>query len=231
MLRPVIFLLTLIATPFLGVTQVAYNSCSNALDLCPGTVFSATNIDANATLCPGCEDDFNFCFPTDNTVWFSFTTNAVGGAVQVDVFNLVFEANPGQDNELQATIIETIVPCNAPSYIPIGNCVSNAAGNFTLNALGLAPSTTYLVVVDGDNSGVGITSPAECTFDIRISGSAIDRSVPAIGVLQNSSSICLNEAVYFEATLADCPDTGSFQWFVNGSLVAVTSSPIFQTSG
>lgn len=231
MLRPVIFLLMLILAPFLGTSQAAYNSCSNALELCPGTVFSVTNIDANATVCPGCEDDFNFCFPTDNTIWFSFTTTAAGGDVQIDFFNLVFEGNPGQDNELQATLIETIAPCNSPTYIPLGNCVSNAVGNFTLNAFGLLPNTSYMIVVDGDNSGVGITSPAECTFDISISGTAVDRPLPTIGVLQNSDSICLNETVQFEATLANCPDTGSFQWFVNGTLVAVTSTPIFESSG
>ncbi len=231
MLRPVIFLLMLISGSISATAQEPYNACSNALELCPGQIFSANNIGANVTFCTGCEDDFNFCFATDNTIWFSFTTNNSGGDVLVDFTNLVFETNAGQDNELQATILEATVPCNSGSYTQLGNCVSNATGNFTLSATGLAANTTYMVVVDGDNNGAGITSPAECTFDVSISGTAVDRPAPVIGVNQSSSSICQNDVVYFDATLADCPDTGAFNWYINGNLTAVTTVPYFQTSG
>lgn len=231
MIRPVIFLLMLISGPTPVFAQPAYNSCSNPLELCPGQVVQATNMGANISFCPGCEDDFNFCFPTDNTIWFTFTTNSTGGDVQVSFSNLVFETNAGQDSELQATIIEATVPCNSGSYTPLGNCVFNATGNFTLNATGLPANTLYMVVVDGDNSGAGVTSPAECTFDVGVSGTGIDRAAPVINVNQSATGICANDVVYFDASLANCPDTGAFLWYINGVLAATTAGPIYQTSG
>lgn len=231
LMRAVIFLLMLISGVASSQAQPLNNACANAIELCPGQIYQGTNIGATASICPGCEDDFNFCFPTNNTVWYNFTTNASGGDVQIDIFNLVFEANAGQDTELQATLIETISPCNAPAYIAVGNCVSNAVGNFTLNAAALAPLTTYYLVIDGDNTGAGVTSAAECSFELSLSGSGVDRPVPVIGVNQSSTSICLGDVVYFEATLSDCPDTGSFNWYIDGTLAAVTTEPSFQTSG
>jgi gliding motility-associated-like protein len=227
----VIFLLTVICWGNYASAQQQYNSCVNALELCPNTLFSVDNIQANVTFCAGCDDDFNFCFTTDNTIWFTFTTNAAGGDVQVDLSNLVFEANPGQDNELQATIIEAPTPCSSASYTQIGNCVSNATANFTLNALALPPNTLYYIVIDGDNNGAGITSAAECTFDLLISGPGIDRPIPSATITPDTTNICLNDVVYFAVGTQDCPDNGDYSWYINGSLVAVTTLNEFQTSG
>jgi gliding motility-associated-like protein len=177
-----------------------------------------------------CEDDFNYCFPTDNTIWCSFTTNATGGNVQVDFSNLAFEANAGQDNELQATVIQAAIPCDAGTYVQVGACSSNEVGNFTLNAGALTPSTVYYLVIDGDNVGAGITSAAECTFDIVVSGPGIDRPVPIAGISESTINACLNEVVTFTCNLVDCPDTTAFSWFINGNLAATTIDPFFQTS-
>ncbi|MDX2359453.1 MAG: gliding motility-associated C-terminal domain-containing protein [Crocinitomicaceae bacterium] len=219
---------------FLGlnwsVAQEDYNDCVNALELCPNEVYSVNNIGANVTFCPGCDDDFNFCFATTNTIWFSFTTNNVGGDVQVDLANLVFQISPGQDTHLQATIIEAITPCSAGSYTALGNCESTQPGNFSLNVIGLAANTTYYVVVDGDDTGVGITSPAECAFDISIAGTGVDRLSSDVLLSQSSTSICKDEMVIFIASLQDCPDSIEYQWYINGELVAITSDEIFFTS-
>lgn len=230
MRSPVIFLLMYILIGSISWGQEAYNNCSSPLELCPNNVYTVNNIGANVTFCAGCDDDFNFCFSTDNTVWFTFTTNATGGDVQVDITNLVFESNPGQDTELQAVIIEASVACSAASYVQQGNCVSAATTDFTLNATGLAPSTTYVIVVDGDNTGAGVTSPAECTFDIAISGTAVDRINSSIGVAQNATSICLYDPVVFTASVANCPDTGDYNWYINGNLVATTTDSTFTTT-
>lgn len=210
--------------------QETYNSCVNALAICPNETYSVNNIGANVTFCPGCEDDFNFCFTTENTIWFLFTTNATGGAVQVNFSNLVFEMAAGQDAELQASIISAVAPCDATTYTQLGTCASNEAGNFSLIAAGLAPNTTYYVVVDGDNTGVGITNPAECSFDVAISGAGVDRPISTIAIDPQSGSFCSQETVTFTATVTDCPDTGNYLWFVNGTLAATTTSPTFQTS-
>ena len=210
--------------------QEDYNNCVNALEICPNEVYNVNNLGANITFCPGCEDDFGFCFTPQNSIWLSFTTNAAGGNVQVDFSNLVFEASAGQDNELQATIIEAVAPCDASTYTQLGNCISNAALNFSLNAPGLNPVTTYYIVIDGDNNGVGITDAAECTFDVIISGAGIDRPVSNVSIDPSAGPFCLQETVTFTANVTDCPDIGNYEWFINGVLAATTATPTFQTS-
>ncbi len=210
--------------------QETYNQCNSALEICPTTTFSVNNIAANSTVCSGCEDDFNYCFTSENSIWLTFTTNANGGDVQVNFSNLIFQTNAGQGNQLQATIIEATIPCSANSYTQIGNCVSNATGNFTLNAAGLLPNTTYYIVIDGDNTGAGITSPAEANFYVQISGTAVIRPPPSLTIAQNSASICLNETVFFNVTPSDCPNNTDYTWSINGIPVATTTDTLFSTS-
>ena len=229
--RGVIFLLTLLLTAHSAFGQEPYNVCQNALEICPDQTYSLNNILANQTFCVNCEDDFNFCFAPDNTIWLTFTTNNIGGAVQIDFSNLIFEANAGQDNELQAALVEAAIPCAANSYTQIGTCHSNETANFSLTAAGLLPNTTYYVVIDGDNNGVGITDPAECTFDLQISGQAVARVQPTSSVTADNTTACENEIVTFTCQLTDCPDTSSFSWFINGVLAGTTTNEFFQTSG
>ena len=223
----VIFLLMSCVSVFRAPAQEVYNGCNNALEICPNASYSLNNLGATTFACVNCEDDFNFCFSPENTIWCSFTTNATGGAVQIDFTNLVFETNPGQDNELQATIIEAGVPCDASSYIQIGNCMSNEAGNFSLNAPALNPNSTYYLVIDGDNNGAGITSAAECTFDLVLTGAGIDRPASVASITASTLNACLNEAVSFVCNLTDCPDTSNFLWYVNGVLAATTTDAFF----
>ena len=226
----VIFLLIALFLANFAQTQELYNGCSAAFEVCPNTTFNLNNSASNITFCTGCEDDFTFCFTPQNTVWFTFTTNATGGDVTVDFSNLNFALNPGQDTDIQALILEASVPCNSATYIQVSNCVSNGSGPFSLNALGLTPNTTYYIVVDGDNTGPGITAAAECSFDLNITGPGVNRPTPTINMTTSASSICLNEVVLFEANLTDCPDSSSYNWFINGELVAVTDAHIFSTS-
>lgn len=224
----VLLILSLCSNPAQG--QANYNACNNALELCPNQVFGITNIDANKTFCPGCEDDFNFCFAPNNSIWLTFITNASGGDVSVDLSNLLFEINPGQGTELQATLISATVPCNAASFSQIGNCVSAGTSDFSLIAAGLLPSTVYYVVISGSDTGAGVTSAAECTFDVSISGTAVDRPVPSVGISVSSSTICVNDILTATALPTDCPETSSYKWFVNGVLAAETVDPVFQTT-
>ena len=229
--RIVIYLLI---TFFQGNTflfaQPIYNDCFHTLEICPNNIISINNIGANRTFCPDCEDDFIFCFSANNTIWLKFTTNSVGGAVQVDFSNLVFENGTGQDNQLQASIFSTIQPCSANTYIQVGNCVTSATTNFALTALSLAPNTTYYIVVNGDKTGAGISMAAECTFNVLISGVGVDRIVPSISLVASSQTICKNDVVNFSASLINCPDSSIFEWSVNGVLVATTVDTFYQTS-
>lgn len=209
--------------------QETYNACNSALEICPQTTFSLNNVGANKTLCASCEDDFVFCFSPNNSIWLTFVTNNLGGNVQLDISNMVFETNVGQDNELQATIIEAGIPCNAASYTQIGTCVSNAAGAFTVNAAGLAPNTVYYVVISGDNAGAGISSAAECTFDLVLSGAGVNRPAPEISIVSNSP-ICKGQATNINAYVNNCPDSIPFKWYVNGVFTAQTNVNYFLSS-
>jgi len=228
-MKGVIFLLMLFFHQLI-IGQQTYNNCNSALELCPNQTFTLTNIDANKTFCPDCEDDFTFCFTANNTIWLKFTTNSSGGDVQLDFSNLLFETNPGQDNALQATILSATIPCNSYTYSALGNCVSNGTTPFSLNAIGLTSNTTYYVVISGDFSGAGITSAAECTFDLMISGTGIDRLSSSVSLSSGSLSICKNDIFTVVASSVDCPNNGGYLWYINGVLTAQTTDSVFQTT-
>lgn len=229
MAKSVILMLMLFFN-LLVIAQPIYNDCNNAFELCPNQTSSLTNIGANKTFCPNCEDDVSFCFTSNNTIWLTFTTNTVGGDVQVNFSNLIFELNPGQDNELQAIILSASVPCNSSSYTAVGNCVSNGTSSFVLSALGLPPNSTYYVLINGDFNGVGITSAAECSFDVSLSGTGIERPIPSVLLNAGSLAICQNDIFTVTGSLTNCPENTNFRWFINGVLSAETSDSIFQTS-
>lgn len=205
--------------------QAAYNNCSDALELCPGVTQTANNIDANSTLCANCEDDFSFCFDGENTVWFTFTTDDDGGDVNVDFSNLTFENLPGQGNTLQATILEATVPCVSSSYNVVSNCENNAAGNFTLNAAGLNPETTYYIVVNGE---MGASDNAEATFDIEINGDGVDRD-PTFSIGASTTTACEGEQVVLMALVERCDDQSVIDWYVNGELLGSAVDTFFVT--
>ena len=230
MRRLVIFLLMPLCLQLNALAQEVYNVCQNALTICPNQLYTLNNIAANKTSCVNCEDDFAYCFVPDNTIWLTFTTNNLGGNVSIDFSNLIFEANAGQDNELQAALVQATTPCAANTYTQIGSCHSNETNNFSLTAAGLLPSTTYYVIIDGDNNGAGITSPAECAFDLQISGPGVDVIQPASAVFTQNTAVCANEIVTFTCSLTDCPDTSDFSWFINGTLAATTQDAFFQTT-
>ena len=211
-------------------TQELYNSCFSALEICSDNIYSINNYDANITSCPGCEDDFLFCFAPENTIWLKFTTNEIGGDVLVNFSNLSFNISPNQDNEIQAVILEATTPCNSASYSEVSNCVSDGSTPFNLNAIGLSPNTTYYIVVNGDNNGAGINTPAECSFELNISGAGIERISPIINITASDTSICLNDVVLFGATLQNCPNSSSYKWYINNQLAAITDTNFFSTS-
>lgn len=222
-----IFFFLILTNALLVRGQEPYNNCSNAIEICPNTTFSLNNINANATVCANCEDDFTFCFSGVNSIWMEFTTNDLGGNVALDFSNLVFENLAGQGNALQAAIIEATVPCVSSSYSLISNCVANGTGNFTLNANGLAPNTTYYVVVNG---AMGATDPAEASFDVFLNGPGVDRN-PNFSIGTNSTTICTGNTVVFNAYTQFCDDQSVFSWFVNGVLVGQTLDSSFVYSG
>jgi gliding motility-associated-like protein len=214
---------------FSALGQPSNDGCSNPLLLCPNQPLNSSNVNATATVCPDCEDDFTFCFSGSNSVWFSFTTNTTGGNVTIDFSNLLFQIQPGRGSELQACIVEAIVPCDAATYSLVGNCVNNATGNFSLNATGLPPNTQYYVIVNGARNG-GATLPAEASFTLTGSGSGFDRLPAAVTIGGPTGTICPSTISSFTAYLSNCQDTSDFYWEINDTLRAITQTSLWQTS-
>lgn len=210
------------------IAQPQNDGCITAIPLCPSTQTNASNQGGTSTVCPDCEDDFAFCFSGENSVWFTFQTNATGGDVTIDFTNLNFVVQAGRGTQLQAVIVSATVPCDASSYTQVGNCEPGSTGNFSLNAIGLPPQTTYYVIVNGALNG-GAILPAEASFTLEASGTGIDR-VPAGMSITGPGLVCPEEPVTFLANLSNCIDTSAFSWYVNGTLSAVTTDGFWQTS-
>lgn len=207
-----------------------YNSCDKALEICPNTTININNFGANKTFCGGCEDDFNFCYQPTNTIWMKFTTNDIGGNVQIQFSNPAFEINPGQDVRYNASLIQANIPCNAVSYTEVGNCILAANNNQTITATDLLPNTTYYIVISGELEGIGITTAAEFSIDISVVGSAFNRPIPFIN-LGIATTICAGDLVAILSDRGNCSDPGGFRWYINGILRAVTpTDSIFFTT-
>ncbi len=183
-MRHLLGTILIIVFSFFGYSQSANDDCTNPTFLCPNLSYSASNIGATASVCPGCSDGANatgnFCFELDNTVWFSFTTNNVGGAATVNLSNISCLTGTGNGNELQGVIIDAGVACDESSYAAVSNCEAGQAGGMVLNAAGLAANTTYYVLIDG--AIAGFTNAAQCDFEIQVSGTAVDPSANLVTV-------------------------------------------------
>jgi gliding motility-associated-like protein len=210
-----------------ALVQEFYNSCNQAMELCPNQTYSVNNLNANKTVCPNCEDDFNFCFSASNTIWFKFTSNALGGNVTVNFSNLNFQNGNAPGSVLQATVLSATVPCQSDSYVTLGNCESSASNNFSLFVDNLPPTSVYYMVVSGNTLNGSAT---ECTFDVSITGTAVDRAAADIELDNTVTYSCLGQTYTAIAYPQNCTDHSNFKWFVNDIFVAETVDPVFQTS-
>jgi len=175
------FILLNLLPIFSSVAQSTNDNCINAQNLCPNTTFTSTTFAAGTEICGGCADAAiqtgNFCFAINRTIWFSFITNSIGGNADVLISNISCFIGVGFDTDLQAVVIQAGTPCNETTYSAVSNCETGTGNDFTLNATGLLPNTTYYVQVNGDLTGIGITNSAECDFNIEVSGAAVDPTI------------------------------------------------------
>jgi gliding motility-associated-like protein len=156
------------------------NNCSSASILCSNQPQSGNNFGATVEICDGCADgssaDGNFCFELDNTVWYSFITNSLGGSAVLTLSNLQCIVGNGIGNGLQAIIIQAGTPCNENTYSAVSNCETGSSSDFSLTANNLTPNTTYYIQLDGIND---VNGAAECSFSIFLSGEAVDFIIDA----------------------------------------------------
>ena len=233
-MQKIVVTIILVCYGLLALAQPSNDDCSSATVLCANTPLQGSNSSATVDVCTGCSDgattNGNFCFALDNTVWFQFQTNSSGGDAQVDFSNLSFNTNSGFDTQLQAVMIQAGTPCDESTYTAVSNCESQGSANFTLSATGLSPNTTYYILVDGDMSGTGVTNAAEASFDISVSGTAVQQIPPTITITASNTSICVNETVDFTADTNGCGTTSTVDWFINGGLAQSSTSTSFSTS-
>jgi gliding motility-associated-like protein len=158
------------------------DDCSNAQTICANQPLNSTTVGASADVCVGCSDGptaaGNFCFSIENTVWFSFETNDIGGAANVSLSTIICDNSAGFNSSLDAVIIEAGSPCDESTYSAVSNCATDESVSLSLDATSLLPNTTYYVLVDGGMTA-GDTDPGNCGFNILVSGSAVEVEIEA----------------------------------------------------
>ncbi len=135
--------------------------CSNAYQLAIGT--TTTSQTSNATIEPTEDPLFTNCGPItiENTVWYSFQTNASGGIVTAGFENIVCSPST---NGIQVSIDALNGPACAGSSLTNIYCNSPGDTNpFQFGPAVLPGNTTYYITVDGFAGN-------SCDFDIVLSG-------------------------------------------------------------
>ncbi len=208
--------------------QEDYNRCDLALELCPNRSFTVSNENANHTLCSGCEDDFTVCFTPLNSIWLKFTTNDQGGDVAISLSNANFVLETGRDTRLNMVLFQANVPCNAVSYTAVGNCLLDVTNNGLITANSLPPNTTYFLCLSGTQRN-GFVLPATFTVDVTINGVGVSRVQPSV-FASMSTTICPGVPLYGLVKAFNCPDQGSYRWYVDDQLIAVTEDTVLYTT-
>jgi len=140
--------------------------CTNATVLGQGTTTASQN--SNATSNPGTDPNFAGCgLPTlENTVWYQFTTDSLGGDVTIFFENTICVPST---NGIQVSIDQlTGAPCDSANYVNVFCESPGTTDTITWDAFTLPPNTTYYITIDGFAGN-------NCDFDIRITG--------AVGIL------------------------------------------------
>jgi gliding motility-associated-like protein len=227
MLRTALFCVFLFISN--GFAQVANDDCNAAGELCPNQWETVNNFNSTVVTCLSCQDDFNLCFTPLNTAWFTFTTNEFGGAATLNILNLNFDLSiDNNNNSLNMAVFEATVPCNANSYILV-HCITDFSGNMNENLPVLVANTTYYVAFSGTQNGTA-TAPSEASFQVRISGTGLQRPSPNITLNVNPIELCKGEVITLLADTLNCPNFTGVQWLKNGEPWFTSVSTIVNTN-
>ncbi|MGY6562591.1 MAG: gliding motility-associated C-terminal domain-containing protein [Luteibaculaceae bacterium] len=172
-MRKINFILFLFFVQYLlGTVQAQNTDCSSAALLCANSPVQGTT---------AIGEPFNFpgsCFAGPKTVWYYFDTGSNGGDATVSITNLV--QTGGGTNRIRAAILgssELVDPCGAPSALSVvsGRCPVGST-QLQVSALNLLPNRRYWVLIDGlDLTPTNqLVAPAEVSFQIMVSGSAVE---------------------------------------------------------
>lgn len=146
------------------IAQPANDDCVDALDLCVGQPLSGNNA--------GSLGIAGFCPATSDLLWYTFTTNSIGGTATISLSDLSCLSGSGIDNELSVVVLAGNGNCLLPSFSAVSLCEQDSM-DFSVTTAPLTPNTTYWVLVAGAQNG-GATAPANCLFNIEIEGPGVD---------------------------------------------------------
>lgn len=147
--------------PFAAAAQPANDDCSGAIDLCAQQPVTSQN-NTGANVWPG------FCPQTANVLWYTFTTNSVGGPVNVHVNNIQCPGTPNMGTALSVVVLSGNGSCLPNSFSTASPCEEDT-DDFVLTTGALLPNTQYWVIVAGALNN-GATIAAQCGFDISTDG-------------------------------------------------------------
>jgi gliding motility-associated-like protein len=159
---PYLFLVLLFFAPFVkSFAQQQNDNCSGASQSCSGTALPGDNSSAT-------EDTwYPSCYASGKTLWYSFTTNTIGGDVSVSV------TGDCQGGGNLHGVLVSAVSCDS-TFTEI-NCSPGSPSGFSLSAPGLEPHTQYWIQVSGSDNG----APSDCNFELNVSGDGIEPSSTA----------------------------------------------------
>lgn len=144
--------------------QPVNDDCGNASLLCAGQGMPGNN--TGSTGSPG------FCPGTGHVLWYTFTTNSVGGPVNVAIDAIQCPDMVGMDNELSAVVLSGDGSCVPGTFTAASTCLQDSV-SFTLSTADLQPGTQYWIVIAGAANN-GTTMDAQCGFNVEVSGPGAD---------------------------------------------------------
>ena len=147
-----------------GYSQPPNDDCNDAETLCAGQPLVGDNT--------GSLGGTGFCAGTSDLLWYSFTTNSVGGDATVTMSGLNCLSGAGIDNEMSMVILSGNGNCNLPDFTAASPCEADSL-DFSVTATALMPNTVYWLLIAGVQNGLS-TSPANCAFEIEMTGPGVD---------------------------------------------------------
>jgi len=175
MIKKTVGILLLVMIHLAGQTQ----SCADPIQVCFNNAVDSVTTE-NAP--PGADV---FCFTPNNSLYFSVTTNDVGGNLSVTINNFdCLDSLPNGDSlfmGLEAALFEADPqnPCNAFFYNTLDCSTPGSDTEIVLEGINLQPTTTYYVMVDGASDPFNTLEPGQCQFTIDATGEAIENEFDA----------------------------------------------------
>ena len=179
-------IITLFFFKFLLLSFFCQNSNNNlfeeAFPLCYGQTISSNNANSNST---HSSNNFNFdslinCVKLDNSSWFKFTTNEIGGMVDIIInqINCIGDSNLVFQNNIEVVPLYFINSSSGLVVDLVDNCQTSNS-NISFSFSDLLPNQVYYLLIDGYNAIDTIPISTICSYQIQISGSGLKPAIDA----------------------------------------------------